>query len=95
MLPVEIAARNVTLSASDEAAIRERAAKLRTFHGRIVSCRVAVEVPHRHRRTGVSYIVRIDVTVPGGEFAVKRKPRAELLTVIQDAFDVAERRGTL
>lgn len=91
-LPLEIAARNVELSEAAEAAIRERADKLDTFYERITSCRVAVEVPHRHQQRGASYVVRVDITVPGSEFVIKRKPAATLLSAIQEAFDAAERK---
>jgi ribosomal subunit interface protein len=92
MLGLEIAARDVELSESTERLIRERAAKLETYHDRVMRCRIAVERPHRRGHTGSSYIVRLSVTVPGSEFVVKRKPRDTLLTAVQDAFDAAERR---
>ena len=90
-LPLEIAARNVKLTEEVQSTIRARAAKLDPIYKRITSCRVAVDIPHRHRRTGSTYLVRIDITVPGSEIVVKRKPREILLTAIQDAFDAAER----
>jgi hypothetical protein len=46
--------------------IRERASWLEQFYERIVRCRVIVEVPHRHRRDGRHFHVRIEATVPGG-----------------------------
>ena len=90
-VPLEIAARNVQLAESDEAAIRDRVAKLADLYDRLVSCRVAVELPHRHRRSGVTYSVRIDMTVPGGELFVGRKRGETLLSAIQQAFNAAER----
>ncbi len=92
MLPLELAARNVVLGAAAEAEIRSRAFKLSTVYDRITSCRVVVEMPHRHRERRAAYVVCVDLTVPGGELVIKRKPREILLTAIQDAFDAAERR---
>jgi cold shock CspA family protein len=58
-----------------EKAIQERAAKLNSFYKRIMSCRVLLEAPHRHHRTGKLYHVRIDLTLPGGEIVVKHEPK--------------------
>jgi len=58
-----------------EAHIREAAQKLDTFYDEIMGCRVLVEIPHQHHRKGKLYHVRIDLTVPGGEFVIKRAPR--------------------
>jgi cold shock CspA family protein len=58
-----------------EAHIREAAQKLDEFYDEIMGCRVLVEMPHQHHRKGKLYHVRIDLTVPGGEFVIKREPR--------------------
>jgi cold shock CspA family protein len=55
--------------------IREKAAKLDELHDGIMGCRVAVEAPHRHHHKGKAYLVRIDLTVPGGELVVNREPK--------------------
>ena len=73
-LPVQITFRS--LEQFDEVAewVRAEVAKLETFYNRIMRCRVAIEVPHRHHRSGNPYHVRIDLTVPGEEIVVKRGP---------------------
>jgi cold shock CspA family protein len=58
-----------------EAHIREAAEKLDAFYDGIMGCRVLVEIPHQHHRRGKRYHVRIDLTVPGAEFAIKRAPK--------------------
>ena len=58
-----------------ETHIREAAQKLDEFCDEIMGCRVLVEIPHQHHRKGKLYHVRIDLTVPGGEFVIKRAPR--------------------
>jgi cold shock CspA family protein len=58
-----------------EAHVREAAQKLDSFYDDIMRCRVLVETPHQHHRKGKQYHVRIDLTVPGGEFVIKRAPR--------------------
>jgi len=66
----------VESSAMVEDWIREEAAKLDTFYSRITSCRVAIEIPHRHHRKGKQCHVRIDLTLPGKELVIKREPAA-------------------
>jgi cold shock CspA family protein len=73
-LPTQITFRNMESSESVKEWIRSEAEKLETFYTPIIGCRVAVEVPHRHRRKGAAYGVRIDLTLPGGEIVVKRAP---------------------
>ena len=58
-----------------EAHIREAAQKLDEFCDEIMGCRVLVEIPHQHHRKGKLYHVRIDLTVPGAEFVIKRAPK--------------------
>jgi ribosome-associated translation inhibitor RaiA len=56
------------------AKIREEAAKLEEFYGRITSCRVMIEIPHRSQNGGYRFHVRIDLTVPGAEVVVNHDP---------------------
>jgi ribosomal subunit interface protein len=90
-LPLQITTRNVSLSETALEAIREKAAKLETFSDRIMSCRVLVEAPHRHKHQGVAFNVRIDITVPGHEVVVKREPNEDVYIAIRDSFDAARR----
>ncbi len=75
-LPLQITFRNMKHSAEVEDWIREEAEKLETFYHRIVACRVAVELPHRHHKKGKPLHVRIDLTLPGKEIVVKCEPAA-------------------
>ncbi|MEQ6341016.1 MAG: HPF/RaiA family ribosome-associated protein [Gammaproteobacteria bacterium] len=90
-LPLQITARDVSLSETAETAIREKAAKLDTFYDKIMACRVLVEAPHRSQHQGVLYNVRIDLTVPGSELVVKRESHEDIYVAIRDAFDAARR----
>lgn len=71
---MQITFRNMKSSPEVERWITDEANKLETLYGRLMGCRVAVEVPHRHRQKGSPYHIRIDLTVPGGEIVVKREP---------------------
>ena len=74
IMPLQISFRNMKPSEAVEARVREEVAKLETFYKGIMHCRVVVELPHRHHKSGELYHVRIDMTVPGAEVVVKREP---------------------
>ncbi len=74
-LPLQITFRHMPPSPAIEENIREKAAKLDELHDGIMGCRVTVEAPHRHHRKGKAYVVRIDLTVPGGELVINREPK--------------------
>lgn len=71
---LQVTFRNMKPSKEVEEWIRAEAAKLDTLYAQLMGCRVAVELPHRHRRKGRLYHIRIDLTVPQGEIVVKHEP---------------------
>jgi ribosome-associated translation inhibitor RaiA/cold shock CspA family protein len=89
--PLQITARDISLSEAAEADIRAKAADLETYYDGIMGCRVVVEGPVQHHRKG-PFIVRIDLSVPGAELVVDRRADADLYVAIRDAFDSARRR---
>jgi cold shock CspA family protein len=96
-LPLQIAFHHLPHSAEIEAKIRAEAERLDAIYDQIISCRVVVDVPHRHHKEGNFYQVRIDLKVPGEEIAVKREPgehtdHRDLGIAIRDAFDEARRK---
>ena len=91
-IPLQITLRNIAKSASVEAAIRRRAAKLDRFHRHIVSCRVVVGIPSRHKHQGKEFVVRLDIKVPGNEIVVTRDHHVDLYSALHEAFDAAQRR---
>ncbi len=96
-VPLQITFREMPHSDSVEQYVRTRAHKLETMASRMTSCRVALEVPHRHARHGEHYRVRIDVTLPGGEIVAGRSPGdvktyEDLYATIDAAFDEIGRR---
>jgi ribosomal subunit interface protein len=93
--PLQIAFHNLDVSESLRRLVEEKAEWLERFHDRITACRVVVEAPHRRRRQGKAFHVRIDLDLPGATLVVRRGP-ADLRTedpaaVIRDAFDSARR----
>lgn len=88
---LQISACGIPLGTADEETIQQAAESLEGFGDRIVSCRVAVSLPHRHHRTGVPYDVRVDVGLPRGTIVVSRQSDPSLRTAVQGAFNAARR----
>ncbi|MFI5360942.1 MAG: HPF/RaiA family ribosome-associated protein [Elusimicrobiota bacterium] len=90
--PVVIASRSFELSGFWRESIRRKAEKLAEFHPRITACRVVVEEPPRHHRSGALYTVRVDVEVPRGLIVIDRESAATLEEAVSRSFDAAGRR---
>src|SRR3972149_4450552 len=69
-LPIQISFHNLERIEAVENRILEEAARLDEFCDRIMSCRVVIDVAHRHHLVGNVYQVRIDIKVPGEEIAI-------------------------
>lgn len=91
-IPLQITLRNVAKSEAVEAAIRKKAEKLDRYHRQIVSCRVAVEIPSRHKHQGREFVVRLDIKVPGTEIVINHDHHEDLYAALNDAFHAAQRR---
>ncbi len=92
--PIQITFRDMGHSDAAEAYVRDQAAKLEQVDRRIVSCAVALEMPHK--RAGGQHRVRIDVRTPGDEIVVDHSPPVEaaegdLFAAIDEAFEKAAR----
>ena len=70
LIPPQVTFRGMPHNAALEAEVRERISRLEKFYDGLVSCRVLVDVPHRHRRDGRHFHVTIELTVPGGDAIV-------------------------
>ncbi len=90
-IPMQITLRNVDQSEALEAHIREKAKKLESFFDHIISCRVVVEMPHKHKHQGGAFNVRLDIGVPGREIVVNRDRHEDVYVALRDAFDAARR----
>ena len=89
--PLQITIRDVDHSEALETHIRDKAKKLEEFFDHIMSCRVVVEVPHKHHHQGKQFNVRIDIGVPGSEIVVNRDHAEDVYVALRDAFDAAKR----
>ena len=90
-IPMQITIRDMEHSEALETHIREKAKKLDEFFNHIMSCRVVVEMPHKHHHQGKQYNVRIDIGVPGNEIVVNRDHSEDVYIALRDAFDAAKR----
>ena len=89
--PLQITIRDMEHSDALETHIRDKVAKLDEFSSHIVSCRVVVEIPHKHQHQGKQFNVRIDIGVPGSEIVVNRDHAEDVYIALRDAFDAAKR----
>lgn len=96
-LPLQVTYRHMDPSPALDARIRELATRLEKFSPQIIHCRVTVEAPHQHHRQGNLFDIRIDLTVPGREIAVRRASAADhshedAFVALRDAFRSARRK---
>jgi cold shock CspA family protein len=95
-LPLQVTFHNTGAIPGVEEVVRARAARLDRYCDHIMSCRVVIDMPHRHHQKGNQYQIRLGITVPGDEIAVTREaPEHEaakhLSDAIKDAFNAADR----
>lgn len=90
-LPLEISFQGMEPSAAVQERAREKAAKLAQFFGGIISCRVGIDLLHKHRHQGRPFGVRIDLTIPGQELVVDRVEDEDVHVALRDAFDAMRR----
>ncbi|MFM9967221.1 MAG: HPF/RaiA family ribosome-associated protein [Burkholderiales bacterium] len=91
-IPLQITLRDIGNSEALEASIREKVAKLEELHHDIVSCRVTVEMPAKHKHQGKEFSIGIDIKVPGGEIAINRDHDEDIHIALRDAFAAARRK---
>lgn len=95
-VPLQISFVNLDRSDAVEARIHDGVAKLEQVYSHITHCRIAVEVPERHRNKGNLFAVSIEVGVPGTEIVVNRHKgdrheHESIYVAIRDAFRAARR----
>lgn len=97
-VPLELTFRDVEPSDDIKNLVRDKVAKLDQVCAHCTSCRVAIEQPQEHQKSGNKYRVRVEVNVPPGHKIVTvRGPGGEdmhldLPALIREAFDTERRR---
>ncbi len=95
--PLQVIFRGMEPSDAVRTRIEEKAARLEKIFDRITSCRVVVELPHRHRSKGKLFNVTLDIGVPGDKIVVARSPsedhaREDIYVALRETFETAQRR---
>jgi ribosomal subunit interface protein len=90
-VPLQITFRHLPRSDAIESTIREKVDKLEEFYPALVSCRVVVDEDRLHHQQGRHFNVRLDLHVPGHEFATTREHDEDVYVAVRDAFDSARR----
>jgi len=90
-VPLQITFRHMPHSDAVETLVREKVDKLEEFYPALMSCRVVIEKEALHHEQGFQFNVRLDLHVPGHEFATTREHHEDFDIAIRDAFDVAKR----
>ncbi len=83
-------------SAALETDVHARVDELQRVFGRIVGCRVLVDLPHRHHAQGRQFHVRVEITVPGAQLVADHASEADARhedahVAVADAFRAARR----
>lgn len=90
-VPLQITFRHMPQSDAVEAAIRDRVDKLEAFYPALISCRVVLDEDRLHHQQGRHFNLRLDLHVPGHEFATTHEHDEDVYVVVRDAFDAAQR----
>jgi ribosome-associated translation inhibitor RaiA len=95
-VPARISFHGLLPSPSLEALIRAEVDALERTFRQIVSCRISVELPHRHHQHGRLYRVVVEIGVPGGHVVVgssqdQKAMHANARIAISDAFRAVHR----
>src|SRR5262245_20788210 len=96
-VPLEITFHNIDPSPAIEAKVRRKARWLERYFGRVTSCRVVIEAPHRHHNKGNHYHVKVFMSLPGGHVVTASRDadqghaHEDLYAAVHDAFEAARR----
>ncbi len=94
---LEVAFRDVPRDPALDDLIRRSAERLTEVAPHLMSCRVMVDHPHQHPKSGSGFRVRVDLRVAGGkEIVIRREPGQgeifhDLEQVLLDVFRAARR----
>lgn len=95
--PIEITFHRMEGTDALRSDIEKHASKLQQFEQSIIKCAVVMEPAEHHHHKGNRFVVRIRVTLPGGELDVGHTPSGDqthedAYVAIRDAFKAMRRR---
>jgi len=94
-VPVQVSFHGCDHSDAVESEIRGRIDKIEALYGRITSCRVVVELPHKSQSQGKLFHFNIDMTVPGAGHIVhndrgQNPAHEDVHVALRDAFNAVD-----
>ncbi len=96
-VPIQVVFRNMERSDKLEEIVKEKASKMEKLCDRVTSCRVSIEIPHKHHKTGNDYEVTVDLSVPDRKIVVNRTAAGangnpgDVYGAIKEAFSATKR----
>jgi hypothetical protein len=101
-IPAHVTFKGLAPRSDVESLIHQEIAGLGNHYGRIVDCRIRIEVPHRHHTSGNPVHVLIELAVPGDRLVVDHvaEPHEgasdgagspKLCAAVREAFIVVQR----
>ena len=94
-VPIELSFHGCDHSDALESEIQERVKKIEEYYGRIMSCRVVVELPHKSHAQGKLFHINIDMSLPGAGHVVhndhgQNPAHEDVHVAVRDAFNAVE-----
>jgi ribosome-associated translation inhibitor RaiA len=94
--PITMTFRHMDHSGALEDRARKLGSRLQRFSERIIRCHMTLEGPDHLRGIGASYVVKIDLTVPGAQIHadslhVDGAGHKDIYLALRDAFNNAKR----
>ncbi|MBI4357298.1 MAG: HPF/RaiA family ribosome-associated protein [Gammaproteobacteria bacterium] len=96
-IPLKVTFRHMEASEAVKTKIKDHVTKLEKYYGRIIGCKVLVEIPHQHHHKGKLYRVQVDLMVPQKEIVANRvsglnHTHEDVYIAIRDAFRATKRK---
>jgi len=94
-VPIELSFHGCDHSDALEVDIKAHVAKIEEYYGRIMSCRVVVELPHKSHAQGKLFHINIDMSLPGAGHVNhndrgKNPAHEDVHVAVRDAFNAIE-----
>ncbi len=96
-VPLELTFRNVKNDENIRTLVADKLSRLEKICDYMTSCRVIIDKPQEHQKSGNPFRVRLDISIPHGHEIVVTRESGEgdmhvpLTRVVRDAFDAARR----
>jgi len=94
-VPIELSFHGCDHSDALEREIHDHVAKIEEFYGRIQSCRVVVELPHKSHAQGNLFHINVDMALPGAGHVNhhdrgQNPAHEDVHVAVRDAFNAIE-----